>query len=218
VKGDALVALVDAALERLTASRDELRDLDAALGDGDLGITVVKGCDAVRSKLAELTDPVPAQVIRTAATAFATANPSTMAALVGGGLLAGAKSIADVSDLRRGDAVRFARAVADSIATKGKAQPGDKTMLDALIPSIEVLEDQDRDDAEVLTAMVDAARRAVEETAPLQSRRGRASWIGERSSGHPDPGATAYLRFLEALAEQWDRKSASEKSNANSGK
>jgi phosphoenolpyruvate---glycerone phosphotransferase subunit DhaL len=206
VKGDALVALVDAALERLAASRDELRDLDAALGDGDLGITVAKGCEAVRTKLAELADPVPAQVIRTAATAFAVANPSTMAALVGGGLLAGAKAIADVSDLGREDAVRFAREVAESIATKGKTQLGDKTMLDALIPSIEVLEGQDGDDAEVLAAMADAARRAVEETAPLQSRRGRASWIGERSSGHPDPGATAYLRFLEALAEQWNRR------------
>jgi len=204
VKGDAIVALLDPALERLGASRDELRDLDAALGDGDLGITVGKGCDAVRSQLADLTDPAPAQVIRTAGMAFAGANPSTMAALVGGGLLAGAKAIPNAVDLTREDAVRFARAVADSIALKGKAEPGDKTMLDALIPSVEVLEKSDGESSETLTAMVDAARRAVEETAALQSRRGRASWMGERSCGHPDPGAIAYLRFLEALAEQWE--------------
>lgn len=206
MKGGALVDLLDAALERLGASRDELRDLDAALGDGDLGITVEKGCTAVRSRLAELTEPAPAQVIRSAGAAFAGANPSTMAALVGGGLLAGAKAIADTPDLSRGDAVRFARAVADSITAKGKAELGDKTMLDALIPSIEALEGSDGDDSEVLAAMVDAARRAVKETAPLQSRRGRASWIGERSKGHPDPGATAYLRLLEALAEEWGRR------------
>lgn len=206
MKGDALVELLDAALERLGAGRDELRDLDAALGDGDLGITVEKGCDAVRAKLGELREPAPAQVIRAAGAAFAGANPSTMAALVGGGLLAGAKAIADTPDLTREDAVRLARAVADSITMKGKAELGDKTMLDALAPSVEVLENSDGNDSEVLAAMVDAARRAVDETAPLQSRRGRASWIGERSRGHPDPGATAYLRLLEALAEQWGRR------------
>lgn len=209
MKGDALVELLDTTLERLGTSRDELRDLDAALGDGDLGITVEKGCEAVRSKLAELTEPAPVQVIRAAGAAFAGGNPSTMAALVGGGLLAAAKTIADTPDFTREDAVGLARAVADSITMKGKAELGDKTMLDALVPSVEALESSDGDDSEVLAAMVDAARRAVEETVTLQSRRGRASWIGERSKGHPDPGATAYLRFLEALTERWGRRGAS---------
>ena len=89
--GAELTTLVDASLATLAQSVDELRDLDAALGDGDLGITVGKGCDAVRAKLAELSDPSPADVLRTAGAAFASANPSTLAALVGGGLLAAAK-------------------------------------------------------------------------------------------------------------------------------
>jgi phosphoenolpyruvate---glycerone phosphotransferase subunit DhaL len=204
VKGDALVALLDAALTRLAQSRDELRDLDAALGDGDLGITVSKGCAAVQQKLSGLDDPSPADVLRAAAASFAGANPSTMAALVGGALLAAAKAVADRSDLTHEDTVRLAQAAAGSIAARGKAEVGDKTMLDAIIPSVAALESAGNEGA-ALDAMVDAARRAVDQTTPLQSRRGRASWLGERSVGHPDPGATAYLRLLESLSSSWPK-------------
>ena len=197
MNGESLVALLDVALARLAESRDELRDLDAALGDGDLGITVSKGCLAVRQRLAELSDPSPEEVLRVAGGAFANANPSTMAALVGGALLAGAKVVIDLDDVGPSEFVRFARAAAESVATRGKAQLGDKTMLDAIVPSVDALERADGGDA--LKLMVVAARAAIEETAQLQSRRGRAAWMGERSVGLADPGATAYLRLLEAL-------------------
>lgn len=198
--GRELADLLDAALARLAESRDELRRLDAALGDGDLGITIEKGCAAVRASLAELEDPSPADVLRASAKAFATANPSTFAALTGGGLLAAAKAVADAPELGRDEAATVARAVTDSIAARGKAELGDKTVLDALAPSVEALEACDGDDRAALAAMVDAARRGVEETASAESRRGRASWLRERSAGRQDPGATAYLRLLEALA------------------
>lgn len=203
MKGSELVALLDRALEQFAASRDELRDLDAALGDGDLGITVSKSCAAVRITLAELDDPSPAQVLRSAGLAVANANPSTMAALAGGALLAAAKSAADSPELNRADALRLGRAAADSIALRGKAELGDKTMLDAIVPSLDVLEAAEAADPEPLALMVAAARRAVEETTGLQSRRGRAAWVRERSIGHPDPGATAYLRLLESLEDAW---------------
>jgi dihydroxyacetone kinase-like protein len=206
VNGSELVALLDAALERLAESRDELRQLDAALGDGDLGITVEKGCGAVRAKLAPLRDPSPAEVLRAAGSAFATANPSTFAALAGGGLLAAAKAVADADALGREAAVTVARAVADSIRTRGKAELGDKTVLDALVPSVEALERADGDDRAALAAMVDAARHGVEESASSESRRGRASWLRERSAGRPDPGATAYVRFLESLVAASDAR------------
>jgi dihydroxyacetone kinase-like protein len=197
--GPELAQLLDAALGRLAGSVDELRDLDAALGDGDLGITVGKGCEAVRERLAALAEPSPAEVLRTAGAAFASANPSTLAALVGGGLLAAAREVGDTAELGRADALGIGRAAADSIGTRGKAEPGDKTILDALLPSLDALERADGDASASVTAMADAARAGVEETAARQSQRGRASWLGERSAGKPDPGATAYLRFLESL-------------------
>jgi phosphoenolpyruvate---glycerone phosphotransferase subunit DhaL len=192
-----LVRTIDGALAHLEGCADELRDLDAALGDGDLGITVASGCQAVRAALADLPgDAAPTQVLKAAAGAFARANPSTMAALVGGALLAAARGLADSAEVDRAAAIAIGRAAADSIATRGKAQLGDKTILDALVPSLDAMEAAP--DAP-LPAGIDAARHAVEETRSLQSMRGRASWMGERSKGLQDPGATAYLRFLEGL-------------------
>lgn len=192
-----LIGRIDGALAHLEGCADELRDLDAALGDGDLGITVASGCQAVREALAGLADDaLPAQVVKTAAAAFAKANPSTMAALVGGALLAAARGLGDREDVDRAAAIAIGRAAAESIATRGKAQLGDKTVLDALVPSLDAMEATP--DAP-LAVGIDAARRAVEETRSLQSMRGRAAWMGERSKGLQDPGATAYLRFLEGL-------------------
>jgi dihydroxyacetone kinase len=200
VTGAELTALLSPALERLAESRAELRELDAALGDGDLGITVAKGCEAVRAALDGLGDPSPAEVLRAGAKAFSTANPSTFAALAGGALLAAAKAIGDARDVGHDEAVTIVRAATESVMKRGKAELGDKTVLDALAPSADALERAGGERQEALEAMVAAARRGLEETAASESRRGRASWLQERSAGRPDPGATAYVRFLEALA------------------
>lgn len=192
-----LITTLDATLALLEESGEELRDLDAALGDGDLGITVTAGCTATRAALSELPDDTsPAQVLRAAGGAFARANPSTMAALVGGALLNAARAVDDASTVGPAEALAIGRAAAESISTRGKSQVGDKTILDALVPSLDALTAEPDDP---LTAAVTAARTGVETTRELQSMRGRASWMGERSKGLQDPGATAYLRFLEAL-------------------
>lgn len=209
--GDDLRTVLLPALERWEGARDELRRLDAALGDGDLGITVSKGAAAIREALGALEDPVtPAGVVRAAASSFATANPSTFAALVAGGLLGGAAKVADATDFDRTAALALGRAAAERIGARGKSQVGDKTVLDALVPSLDALESTTGGVAEALDAMVEAARRGVEDTAPLRSQKGRAAWVQDRSEGEPDPGATAYLRFLEALRESFnDERTAS---------
>jgi dihydroxyacetone kinase-like protein len=192
-----LIRTIDVALSHLEGCADELRDLDAALGDGDLGVTVASGCRAVREALAGLSgDALPAQVLKAAAGAFAKANPSTMAALVGGALLAAARELGEADELDRTAALAVGRAAAESISTRGKAQVGDKTVLDALVPSLDAMAAAAENP---LAAGAAAARQGVEDTRSLQSMRGRASWMGERSKGLQDPGATAYLRFLEGL-------------------
>jgi dihydroxyacetone kinase-like protein len=201
VKASELRALLDDALITLEASRDELRDLDAAIGDGDLGITVSHGARAVRQSLRELpADASIALILRTAGQRFASANPSTMSALVASGLLAAARQLGEVESLDRAGGVLILEAATIAIQTRGGAQLGDKTIVDALHPTIEVLKAAGPDDRAALAAMIDAARHAVAETALLRSQRGRAAWVGDRTVGHPDGGATAYLRFLEAIA------------------
>lgn len=202
MNGGQLVALLQAAMPRLAAAHPELRDLDAALGDGDLGITVNKGSEAVVAAVSALVDAPPAAVLRAAGSAFASANPSTMAALVGAGLLAAAKAVGQAEELDREAAIVVGRAVAERVMSRGQARLGDKTVLDALLPSLDALE-QGGDDLTTLARMVSAAEQGVQDTTSLLSQRGRAAWIGARSAGQPDPGATAYVRLLEALVQSW---------------
>ena len=200
MNADQLRALLAGALTTLEASPDELRDLDAAIGDGDLGITVSGGASAVRESVRQL-DPGAdlALVLRTAAKSFAAANPSTMSALVAGALLAAAREVAGTQDLDRETAVVVLDAAIAAIQSRGGAQLGDKTIVDALVPSLKALRQAGPDSRGALGAMADAARLAVADTVSLQSQCGRAAWVGERTVGHADGGATAYLRLLEAL-------------------
>lgn len=192
-----LSIVVRRALADLVGYADELRDLDQALGDGDLGVTISLGAGAVIEALEELPeDATPAELAKACAKAFANANPSTMAALVAGGLLAGSKTLVDCTEPTLADAALFVRAAGDNIALRGKTQLGDKTILDAIVPAADALEGA-TDSAVALDAAVAGAQRAVTDTMALQSRRGRASWLQERSIGLQDPGATAFLRLLQ---------------------
>jgi dihydroxyacetone kinase-like protein len=196
--GDELRALLDRAFEILAESEDELRDLDAAVGDGDLGVTVKGGTSAARQAMRSLPEAAtPGEVFKALATAISSANPSSFAALVATALLAASRSVATSPSLTRDDLVTMAQQATAAVEKRGKSALGDKTVLDALIPSVRALEAATPEES--LAAMIAAARRGIDETTPNVSRRGRAAWLGERAQGHPDPGAVAYLRFLEAL-------------------
>lgn len=196
--GDQLRSVLDRTLEVLATSEDELRDLDAAVGDGDLGITVRGGAHAARQAMRSLPESaIPAEVLRTCAGAISSANPSSFSALAAAALLAASRSVAGSPSLSRDEVVTIAQQATAAVEKRGKSAIGDKTVLDALIPSVRALEASTAESA--LSAMIAAARTGIEETTPSVSRRGRASYLGERAQGHPDPGAVAYLRFLEAL-------------------
>jgi dihydroxyacetone kinase-like protein len=193
-----LKSAISQAMTQVATHADELRDLDAALGDGDLGITVSSGSKAIIAALEGIDESVsPSDLAKACAKAFANANPSTMAALVAGALLAGSKVWVDKTEIDRAAAVDFVRAAADSISKRGKSEVGDKTILDAMVPAVDAL--STATDAESgLQAAIAAAEKGVIDTKELQSKRGRASWLQERSVGLQDPGATAFLRLLQS--------------------
>lgn len=195
-------------LPRWAAYADELRDLDAALGDGDLGITVSSGATAALAAIEGAEDGDLSALWIAAGRAFATANPSTFAALAGGGLLAAGASLRDVAAFDRAAAVTALRALAQRIMDRGKAQRGDKTVLDALLPSIEALEAAapEASAAVAVDAMRRAAWEGVDATRDSVSQRGRAAWVGERGAGHSDPGATAYARLLDETVDWVERR------------
>ncbi|MDH6238128.1 DAK2 domain-containing protein [Cryobacterium sp. CG_9.6] len=198
MNGNDLSTAIRNCLGEFTSYSDELGELDRALGDGDLGITVSLGAAAVEEALAVLpADSTPAEVVLACAKAFANANPSTMAALVAGALLAGSKVWGPSTSLAEGQIGAFAVAAAESISQRGKSKIGDKTILDAMFPAADALVNAPAGGS-ALDAAINAAEAGVIASKELQSRRGRASWLQERSIGLQDPGATAFLRFLQS--------------------
>jgi D-erythrulose 4-kinase len=135
-------------------------------------------------------------LMREAAMAFASANPSTFAALVGSGMLAASTAIDDSRPLDRQAAVAIGRSIAAGIAAKGGAELGDKTLLDVLVPALDEL------DGGASVADVHAfLERRVDEIASWRSKRGRAAWHQERSIGLKDPGAVAVAYALGFLID-----------------
>ena len=146
--GDQLRSILDRAFEILAGSEEELRDLDAAVGDGDLGITVARGSSAAREAMRSLPDaPAPAEVLRALASAISSASPSSFGALVASALLAASRSVAGSASLTRDDVVTIARQAAAAVEKRGKSTLGDKTVLDALIPSVGALAESTSDTA-----------------------------------------------------------------------
>jgi len=198
MNGNDLSTAIRNCLGEFTTYSDELGELDRALGDGDLGITVSLGAAAVETALAALpSGATPSEVVLACAKAFANANPSTMAALVAGALLAGSRVWGTSPTVTRDQIGQFALAAAESISQRGKSQVGDKTILDAMFPAAEALLGAEPG-GNALDSAIAAAEAGVIASKDLQSRRGRASWLQERSIGLQDPGATAFLRFLQS--------------------
>lgn len=179
--------------------RAELCELDAAIGDGDHGTNMSRGMDAVIGSLSgesigDMAKQVGMTLVRTVGGA---SGP-----LYGTFFLRFAASAGAVSEI---DAVQFAaamRAGLDGIVARGKAEPNDKTMFDALAPAVQTLEMSAAGNfTEALRAAAEAADKGRDATIEMLARKGRASYLGERSVGHQDPGATSAALLLRAAAE-----------------
>lgn len=195
--------LTQRALAILCESSDELGHQDALVGDGDLGITVTKGARAVMTALDQQPEDADlGNTLLVAATAFGGGNPSTFAALAQGALIAAAKQLRGTHPPLDAPQIRAMLAAAiESIEQRGKAQQGDKTVLDVLLASHAAIDEHDKTTPALIKKMAAAATAAAESLQGAPYRKGRASWVGARGIGVIDPGSLAYIRFLEALAQ-----------------
>ena len=202
IDGSQIPAVVERVAMRVIELRDTLNQLDAAVGDGDLGISTSKGVAGVRSYV-DTNRPGDdlGKYIAGLGMAYNKAGPSTMGALVATALMRAGKEARGLSALDGDTLARMLRAADDGVQQRGKAKPGDKTVVDALHPAAEafvqaVNEGLGLDAA--AAAMLDAARVGRDAAIPLRSKIGRASWVGERTEGQPDPGTVLFVQVLEA--------------------
>ncbi len=199
VDAAALTAWVREFARLVHEQRDALTQLDAAIGDADHGANLDRGTAAAVAALEGQPPDDPAAVLKTVAT--------TLIKTVGGasGPLYGTFFLRAAGALDGDDGAAFARAVRagyDGVVARGKAERGDKTMLDALGPACDALDEAlaaGKPLEEALRAAADAAADGRDATVPMVARKGRASYLGERSAGHQDPGATS-ATFLVAAA------------------
>jgi dihydroxyacetone kinase-like protein len=189
--------------DAITENADELTALDSAIGDADHGANMRRGMTAVVGKLDAAPDAPPATLLKTAGMTLVSTVGGASGPLYGTLFLRMATSAGDRSEL---DAAAFAaalRAGLEGVLARGKAQVGDKTMVDALTPALDALDAALADGASLgdgLRAAAAAAEKGAEDTVPLVARKGRASYLGERSAGHRDPGATSTALLLDAAA------------------
>jgi dihydroxyacetone kinase-like protein len=185
-----------------TEQKDFLSKLDSAIGDGDHGVNMARGFTAVVAAI-EATPPADiGAAFKTASTSLIKTVGGASGPLYGTFFLRCAIAFAGKTELDLAVWTEGVEKGIQGIEQLGKAQQGDKTMLDAWLPALAALkEESGKDLKDALNAAAAAAEEGVKATIPLQARKGRASYLGERSIGHQDPGATSTSLLLRAAAE-----------------
>jgi len=188
----------------LTARAEELRVLDAAIGDGDLGITITIGFQAVCEALPDLESADLSTLLMRSGMAFNRKAASTFGALYATMMMRAARVAKGVEAIGAAEYAEMLSAAVEGVQERGKAQRGDKTMLDALIPAAEAAKaatDSGASLAETAARAAEAAEEGARATVAMKSRTGRASWFSDRTEGVQDPGATAVSLMLRSFQE-----------------
>jgi phosphoenolpyruvate---glycerone phosphotransferase subunit DhaL len=180
--------------------REELVKLDTAIGDGDHGTNMNRGMTKAMEKVNGAEQADAGAVLKTVAMALVSTVGGAAGPLYGTLFLQMGNALAGQSAVDLPAYAAAWRKALEGVQARGKAEPGDKTMVDALIPAVEALEAASDLDGG-LHAAVQAAEEGMKATTPLVARKGRASYLGERSAGHQDPGATSTYYLFKSAAE-----------------
>jgi dihydroxyacetone kinase-like protein len=206
VNRDNLLAWIDALVQIYAENKQFLTQLDSAIGDADHGINMDRGFQAVKADLAK-TDPQDiSALLKTVAMALIRTVGGAAGPLYGTFFMRASAACANKAELGPADVVALFEAGLEGIIQRGKAELNDKTMVDAQKPALEAMKQALADGADVKTILqkgTAAAEEGMKNTIPLQARKGRASYLGERSIGHQDPGATSSYLMIKAAADLW---------------
>ncbi len=194
----AIVAVIPRLAEGMESAANELNELDGALGDGDLGVTLVRGMRAIATDIASFpTDDVGLALLK-CAQGFTKTSGSTFGTLVATGLMAAAKVTKGHGSVPWVEVPRLMETAQAAMANRGKADLGDKTALDALDGARRAMESHE-DPNQMLTAAIDGVHASLERLRQHPARQGRARIFGDKTIGRDDPGMIAILRVLESL-------------------
>lgn len=199
-----MAAIIEGMAKKIEAEKEYLTELDNEIGDGDHGINLARGFEAVEKKLPSLAGGDIGALLKGVGMQLVSTVGGASGPLYGTAFMKAGMACKGLTEIDGPAFVKAMEAAVDGIKMRGKATEGEKTMLDALCPALKVMQDDvaaGKSLKEVLQDAAQAAEKGVEYTKTIIATKGRASYLGERSLGHQDPGATSSLYLLQVLAE-----------------
>lgn len=188
---------------KIETEKDYLTELDNVIGDGDHGINMARGFQMVESKLPTLEGKDIGTILKTVGMTLVSTVGGSSGPLYGTAFMKAGMSMAGKTDISLSDFLTCLDVAIEGVKMRGKSTQGEKTMLDSMIPALHAMQEASGSAADtkaVFAAGIAAAKDGVEYTKTIIATKGRASYIGERSIGHQDPGATSFTDILEAIA------------------
>jgi dihydroxyacetone kinase-like protein len=201
---DQIVQWLEKTATVLNDNKEYLTELDAAIGDADHGINMNRGFRKVMEKLSAVADKDIGNILKTTGMTLISSVGGAAGPLYGTFYLRSGMAVPAKEELDNDDLVNMLQAGVDGIVQRGRPELEDKTMFDAWAPAMKALNTalaNGNDQVSAMRAAVAACEQGMKDTIPLQARKGRASYLGERSIGHQDPGATSSYLILKALLE-----------------
>ncbi|NMG07273.1 dihydroxyacetone kinase subunit DhaL [Brasilonema sp. UFV-L1] len=187
---------------QIEQNKDYLTQLDAAIGDADHGINMERGFKKAIAQLSTVADKDIGSILKTVSMTLISSVGGASGPLYGTLFLRASTTVAGKEELTAENMLEMLKAGLDGVLGRGKATQGDKTMIDVLSPAVMAFQQAVSDGKSTLEAMqqsVAAAEQGVKDTTPMIAKKGRASYLGERSVGHQDPGATSSYLMLKSL-------------------
>lgn len=200
-----VIEILKAIAEKVVEKQHFLTELDNVIGDGDHGINLARGFCEVEKKLPLMEDKDIGAIFKGTGMTLVSTVGGASGPLYGTALMQAGKVVAGKSEITMADFIAVMQAAIEGVMLRGKSTAGEKTMLDSMIPAQEAMAREyaaSGDAAAALAAGVKAAQDGVEYTKTIIATKGRASYLGERSLGHQDPGATSFAVMLETVAER----------------
>ena len=198
--------VIFAVIEIIEEKKLFLTQLDAAIGDGDHGLNMAKGFGAAKEKLESTSPETPSDILKAVGMALISKVGGAAGPLYGTAFLNASKSVAGKTELDLNDFQVMLESALDGVKSRGKATVGEKTMVDAIEPALDALKKAIAEGSSTREAMdkaVAAAEEGVNYTKTIIAKKGRASYLGERSIGHIDPGAMSSFVILKTIAENF---------------
>lgn len=192
--------------EVMEENKEFLTDLDNVIGDGDHGINMARGFAEVEKQADSFAGKDIGNILKTVGMTLVSKVGGSSGPLYGTAFMKAGVTIGAKNEIGLSDFLGALEAGVEGVKARGKSTTGEKTMLDAMVPALDAMKEQQvagADAKHVLEAGVQAAETGVEETKPMVATKGRASYLGERSIGHQDPGATSFTLLLKEIAKAY---------------